>query len=304
MAVAPLLEEELAPEAEVVVVDALPTLAKLVAFLVAFGIICLVVAIEKAFFTSVSGAVSWIPGVGGWLKSGIHKAEQRVSHFMGDALSEVDAHIGYSWHQLARIGDRLGRDLSSLAVSVFGISAFLEQLVLHPRKGINAILGRTHLNYTYGKATAGKVAQIQHAQPRPGETATRAKHAAHAATAPVIGDLDVLERWASDRFKGLESQISDLSRTVEKIGAEAAPVALTGALAVAMGALGAEASRCSKTGRFNKMLCGMPDHLLESLLAGALIVATPISLVEFAKACQAFMSEAESGLRWFVRELD
>lgn len=92
------------------------------------------------------------------------------------------------------------------------------------------------------------------------------------------------------------ANIAKLRRYV--VGAGAAAL-----VAGAIGRLGFGWARCSRVGRLGRAVCGMDDGLLESLLAGALLIASTISIVEFAKSCQAFTDAVEAPLKDFVREL-
>jgi len=87
---------------------------------------------------------------------------------------------------------------------------------------------------------------------------------------------------------------------VTKLGTVAGLVGLTAAV---LGRLGLGWLRCSRVGRVGRQLCGMNEGLLESLLADALLIASAISIVEFAKELQAIEGEVVAGLERFVREL-
>ncbi len=61
--------------------------------------------------------------------------------------------------------------------------------------------------------------------------------------------------------------------------------------------------RCSNVSKAARRLCGLNTDLLDSLIAGSLIIAGSISLVDFAKDTQAFTEEFEKALSFFLREL-
>lgn len=113
-----------------------------------------------------------------------------------------------------------------------------------------------------------------------------------AAVAIPFPRIGTLEREA----QSARSNIAKLRRTLTVSG-------IAGLVAAAVGALGFGWVRCSRVGRLGKAVCGMNENLLESLLAGALLIASTISIVEFAKSCQAFTDAVETPLRDFVREL-
>lgn len=105
------------------------------------------------------------------------------------------------------------------------------------------------------------------------------------------------------RLGWLERETITTLARLKKIGASLTPAGVLAATIAAVGTLGFGWVRCRNVGKAGKVLCGMNGDLLESLLADTLLIASTISIVEFAKNCQAFSSEVESPLVQFVREL-
>lgn len=120
-------------------------------------------------------------------------------------------------------------------------------------------------------------------------TAPAAVAKAVAVPIPRIGQL---EREASAAEKWIKTNAKKLT-----VGG------IVGLTVAAIGRLGLGWTRCSNVSRVGKALCGMERGILDDLLAGALIVASSISVVELAHECQAFTGTVDEGLRLFVREL-
>jgi hypothetical protein len=108
---------------------------------------------------------------------------------------------------------------------------------------------------------------------------------------------------ALPRIGGLERKVSRLETWVKAHARGITAAGVLGLTGVALSRLGLGWTRCSKVGRLGKAVCGMDEGLLESLLAGALVVAGSISIVELARECQAFTGEVDAATRFFVREL-
>jgi hypothetical protein len=100
-----------------------------------------------------------------------------------------------------------------------------------------------------------------------------------------------------------EGSLTNLWKWVHRNVATVGTLTFAGAVAWAIARLGGTWIRCNNWSKIGKAGCSLNPNLLESLLAGALVIASPISIVALAEACQKFTSEAEDGLKWFVREL-
>jgi hypothetical protein len=105
------------------------------------------------------------------------------------------------------------------------------------------------------------------------------------------------------RLGHLERQAAAEAKRLGKVEKIATVLGLTALVAAVMARLGLQWARCSKVNRVGKAVCGMDNNLLDELLAGALIFAGTISIVQLAKECQAFTDDVEAGIRFFVREV-
>lgn len=94
-----------------------------------------------------------------------------------------------------------------------------------------------------------------------------------------------------------------LGKRIDKVKGRAAAVIGVGGLVALLVKAELGWLRCSRVKQLGKAACGIDKNLLESLLAGALLIASTISIVEFAKYCQDFTTTVEAPLKSFVREL-
>jgi hypothetical protein len=185
----------------------------------------------------------------------------------------------------------LGVALAPIVREIAHLGARTKTIVLHPTTIVHKVVQVV----TPGlKALEGKVSALE------------AKVAAIGAAAPAIVTAPAIaiplpkpSAIPGDITKGLDS----LWKRVRGIGKTLTPTGIVALVAGATGLLGLSWGRCAKASKLGKNVCGMNDDLLEGLLASTLVVASSISVVEFAKACQAFTPTVEDGLRFFVREL-
>lgn len=278
-------------------------LGVLLTFLVALALCLLAKRFVEALFQVASGALGWIPWLGSRLTGPLHVIEQRLTNKLGSVAEGLSARIGSLWHSAARLVQETGQKIEDAYRLIGGVAGILELFVpwrevlalYHELQKAIARIHGTSKAQTQAVAHAGRVANDAR------KRADTAQARAQAIPADVVipGDLSGLRgrvREAEDEIGRLWDRVRGLSRPA--IGGLA-----LGALTFALGRLGIGWARCSNVGKVGRSLCGMNPDLLESLLAGAVVVASPISVVELAKAAQKFTSEAEDGLRWFVREL-
>lgn len=105
------------------------------------------------------------------------------------------------------------------------------------------------------------------------------------------------------RIGRLEREVSGLEKWVKSHLGVLGIASLAGLGVAALEHAGIGWARCSKVNRLGKMVCGLDESVLEGLIAGALIIASSISIVELAQSAQGFTAEVEGPLRQFVREL-
>jgi hypothetical protein len=120
-------------------------------------------------------------------------------------------------------------------------------------------------------------------------------------TVPAAVTKAVAIPWGA--IHGLERDVAADKKRIGKLEKGAVAIGVGAVAGAVLGRLGLNWTRCSNVNKLGKAACGMNPDLLEGLLAGAVVVASSISVVEFAKSCQAFTGTVEDGLKFFVREL-
>ena len=287
-----------------VVLPAVAGLLELLALLVALAVCVLVVYFAKAFLGTASGLLGKLPIVGGWIDSGISAVEHRIVSVFSEAIAGIQSAIGWSWHYMARLADALGREISAhiglisyIAQLMPGLGqlAQLERLIqslFHRTKGTEQALRGI------GEDVVPRVKQIERGIGN--DVLPQISSLEHEIGGVIAHDLPAIR--AGER--AAQREIGSLWKWTRRHTLEAGSLAFAGAVAWALSRVGAGWVRCSNWNRIGRQVCGMDSQLLEGLLAGVVVVASPISVVDLTKAAQAFTAEAEAGLRWFVRELE
>lgn len=273
-------------------------------FLIALGLCLLAAKFIGGMLNGLAKIVGHIWIIGPLTATAIHGLEQDVTHAIGGVAEKIQGRIGLLWHATARLVEEVGQKIEDAYRLIGGVAGVLDLFVpysavlamIHAlQRAIAAIHGTTKAQ-TQAVAHAGRIAND--ARKRVDTAQVRAQ--AIPADVVVPGDLAGLR----GRVREAEDEIAKLWDRVRGITLPSAIGLGVGAVAAILARLGLGWTRCSNVGKVGRNICGMNTDLLDALLAGALVVASPISVVELTKAAQAFTGEAVTGLRWFVRELD
>jgi hypothetical protein len=280
----------------------LPALAELLAFAVAFGLCVVAVYFVRALFGTAGSAVGWIPWIGSKAKGQLHSIEAKLTGELGGVVDGLDHRVAASWYKLARTAKWMAEEIAANAGMLAAFASLLQNPIGIPawKQLWDSLHGtvKTLPAVAAGKVSAGlrpitaRVSALEH------WTHARVRALAHTIEVAIPGDIAGLRR----RSRTVEDS---LSRAWEKIRANEgrfAGLAFAGAVAVALGRLGVGWIRCTKVGRLGRTACGMDDSLLESLLAGTLLIVGTISIVELAKELQAITPEVVDGVRAVIRE--
>lgn len=281
--------------------------AVLAGYFVAWGMVFCMDAIVRAFFGTVTGAVGWIPFAGRVISSPLHAIEKKLTSFLGGLEAHFEHQMATRWHTLAQLVRQYAADTVATATAFATLAHKIAYVYGEAASGkLGArfqkwVLGELSKLHGITKIVVRTTKVIVHSDVGPiaAGAASRVKPVARALEHVIEWDLPRLR--SRDRY--LTDQVGRLWRWTRTHGREAASGVALGALVFALGRLGIGWARCSNVRKLGRGACGMNPDLLDSLLAGALVVASPISVVELAKAAQTFTAEAEAGLRWFVREL-
>jgi len=261
-------------------------IGEIVVWGVALAVCLAVVYFAKAFLGAAGGAVGWIPGVGGWLKSSINGVEHKIVSIMSAAANACDAKMGAAMHMLARVVDWLGEEIrrhANLLEVIAGILAGTAGvgLVTH---AIENLLHHTRVAKATAQAAARKAVAVGHAVERGigADVLPRIK-AEERTIGRVIGQ-DIPGIRAGEA--ALERTIGNLWRWTHRHTLAAGSLAFTAAAAWALARLGSGWVRCGNWNKIGKRVCGTPSTEIDALLAlvlGAVAIEDFRALVKVAQ---------------------
>lgn len=229
-------------------------------------------------------------------EKGLHALIGAMTWLLQETADQVaglaeDTARAFDYTKRILIPSLLGAALAPIVAELAHVGGKLKNAVLHP---VQAVHTTVRVIAPGLHALEGKVSALE------------ARVAAIGAAAPtvipqIVGGITLPKPSAipGDITHGLDS----LWKRVRHFGRTLTPTGIAALVAGATGLLGLSWGRCAKANKLGKTACGLNDDLLEGLLASTLVVASSISIVELAKACQAFTPTVEDGLRFFVREL-
>lgn len=268
------------------VVFELPELAIILVLVGALIFLYLAKAIVKALFSSASGAVSWIPGVGGWLSGKAHDLEQKIVSVFASAVGGVDDAIGYMLHVLAREADWIGRELERHAQLLLSLAQLLP--------GAGALVSLRDEIGTLRRLLHGGISGQLSLVKRLFQLEERLRHGIGADVFPRIRGVErdvthVVEHDIASlraRDKALEREYHNLFKWIRAHPLSLATGAFAGAVAVALQRLGGSWIRCGNWNRIGRSVCGLPLSLIEDLLAVSIVSFAVVDMCEFASVAQ------------------
>lgn len=297
---------------------ALPALGVIAAF-------CVLIALSYAYKSSV-----------GALLAAIANAIHRLPHvnlgftslsldFLGNAIGGLDNEIRdalaagiqgteWAWHQLVHF---VAHQFQSIGHTIEAVAVDAEAALAHLRKtllpaAITVALSPLAAGLGYLLPTVRQlVRDVTHLIEHPTRPLVKVIHEAAQAAPAVVKNIYVSVPAVAAKavavprelVRGIDETLKETQARVGRLARLLAPAGIAGLLLGGLAAVGLGWLKCSKVGRVGKAICGISENELESLLAGALVLASTISVVEFAESCQAFTTEADDALRFFVREL-
>jgi hypothetical protein len=288
---------ELAPFAgRVVLRQVIWPFTALCAFLFAWGLLSALDAFTRACFGTAEGAVGWIPYLGRVVSSGIHGIEHKITSILGRWVSYFEVQAGIRWHGLARVVSQLAADVEAAALMdwtiVQRLSHFLTRAQVHLLlKGLHAI----------GKVVTEQTTVIEHKIVRVEKiVGTKANSVVAHRVGALAGELEHVIEWDIPRLRARDHAIAErLDRAWHWIRSHplALPTTLAaGAVAVALGRLGAGWIRCRNWNRIGRHVCRLPLGLIEDILAASVVGFAVADLCDFAAL-------AETIAEQFVPEL-
>lgn len=269
---------------------------------VCYGMVSAVDAIVRGIFGAVIALFRRVPFVGSLTESGLHKAEQVITHSLGEVAAALEEKMGAYWHQLAQLVTSVGEAIADLsrvlyqATSTFlthAYSALFWAAVHRVERALHAaralVAGHTTVIYRTLPAKVGAVA-----------------HTLTGAVGALAGELGHVIEWDLPRLRARDRALADrlekLWRWSRAHAKTVGEVVGLGAVAVALARLGAGWIRCSNVGKTGRALCRTDASLLEDLLLGTVAIFGAVSVVEFARELEAVEDEAVAIMGRLVRE--
>ncbi len=255
----------------------------LAGYFVAWGLVFCVDAVTRAFFGTISGAVSWIPYAGKVISTPLLAIEHKLTSYLGGLESHFDSQMAARWHAFASLVSQLAAD--TRAAAIFDYQIARRYATLWGNAAVAAIVARAHaVSHAVGARVHVVTQTVTRIEKVIGTKAdvyvvrkvrALAAQLAHAVEWDIPG-LRARERSLADSVGRLWHRV----RSQEKALGLGAVVAL---VVAALGRLGIGWVRCGNVGKVGKNVCGMNPDLLESLLADSLLIVGTLSLVEFSR---------------------
>jgi hypothetical protein len=278
--------------------------AALAGYFVAWGLVFVMDAVVRAFFGTATGAVSWIPYAGKVLSTPLLAVEHKLTSFLGGLEQHFEHQMAARWHALAQLVEALAADTKAAAIFDYQLARKVATLwgnaaVGAVTKGVHTIVKTVHAEVHTVTRTVIRVERV---------VGAKADAVIVHRVGALAGELEHVIDWTIPRLRAreraAEAEIGRLWRRVRTHERSIGIGAFTALLVAALGRLGLGRLTCLNRKNALQTVCRMHPDLLSSLLAGTLVLASPISVVELTRAAQVFTAEAEDALRWFVRELE
>ena len=270
--------------------------------LVVIGLIAIVTAFVAALVYVLNKTVGRLPLVGGVISVVAHSVEDGVTTTLAGWSASAHRHLGAALHSLARAVDWLGHEVEQHAKLLWTIAGLLigPGTVAELRALIHRLLRGQAQQHAFNQAQT----RDNHSTRAQVKDATREARIAHKAAVAIPGQLS--REWdiprLRDQVKGLEDGASDTFKWIRSHPNSIASGVFAGAVAWALGRVGASWTRCNNWRKLGKGYCAADPSLIESLLADALAIVGTVSLLEFIADAQAVETVALDALGLFIRE--
>lgn len=101
------------------------------------------------------------------------------------------------------------------------------------------------------------------------------------------------------RIRRVEREAGALGHRIDHLARRVTPAALAAAAALALAKIGAQWTRCSRSKRWGKNVCGMNDDILNTLITDTALIVGTLSLVDMVKLLQPATHEATVAVKTF-----
>ena len=277
-------------------------LSRVSALFVVLGLIACVTAFVNAIFNFGTGLVGWIPFVGRIVSAPLHSIQRHITDRLGKWEVGIDASMGGFFHALTIAVNQLATGEAEAAwatmLTAKAVGALHSAVRALPSTG--SVVTKTTTVIKRVNVITTKVVHV----------GTIAAHAAPGAlvrtVGAIAGEVEHVIEWdipkLRARTKALEGRLGRLAHTIRANAKPLVGAAFTAALVAALARLGASWIKCNPFKQNAKALCGSHPGWWEDLLAGAVLIAGTVSVVEFVRETQAVETAAMESLASFVRE--
>lgn len=244
----------------------------------------------------------------GWLAELITGVDTTALHLLGAGITATEWAANRLWQQIAYVLHATSRMLGDLAESTYRELSYLRYQTLprYVRQALHPLASKVEwlihrLEHLEVNPTTIIHRTVRVLDPRVASLerdVARLEHAVASTGAAVLGPpVAAALPAAAPVVHGIDA----IRARLGKLTRELAPAAVAGLVAAALGALRLGWLKCSNVRRAGRQVCGMDADLLESLLAGTLVIFGTVSLVEFAEEMQVLIADIERPVRAFWR---
>lgn len=233
----------------------------------------------------------------GFAADALSAIDNTIRHALGVGVDAMQAAWNDALSYTAYAIKKVGEEIASLAHDTAqAVERTAVTQVTNVYRRVNPALARRV--GVLAAAVAALERRLVHVATREAHTAkAKAQAVEHAISIPDIGAVP----RAIPRVGELEREIGAVGRRVGDFARRLAPAALVGIGVYALAKAGLTWLRCGRVNRVGKQICGMNDGMLDSLLAGTVLIVGTVSLVEFARGMQGVMDEIDQPVREFWR---
>lgn len=229
----------------------------------------------------------------GWLADKIDDANAFVEHALGQA-------VYYTSWPLIRLLEGLRRVFLAPAEQLDGLA---QDVLTALRRGFKftvpgMIAAATAWWFRKVIALNGQVQSL--VRRAPVHIVHEIVKAAKPAAAVIVHEA-IAVPWP--RIKRAERDVAGAWKRIRSLARRVAPAAIAAAVVAAIARMGLGWARCSRVRKVGRRLCGIPDGLLDALLADTLLLASGFSIVLLAEAALAAEDEIVAGVQRGVKEL-
>lgn len=230
----------------------------------------------------------------GPLTSILRSLKSTVDHYLGEAVLWSEKGAATFFKFFLNINLWMAREIADLAHDVLHGFQRVETNVIRP--AVKVLDVKTQATVKRLGATLATLDRVTVPALRHSIAALRADFArfSHAVAGTLAHPIPALGR--------VERDVANQAKRLKRLNWLTKYASLAALGAAILARLGLSSLRCSRTQKWNKGMCSSPYGWLEDILAGAILLAGTLSVVDFVKAAQTFEDEAVEALRLAVKE--